>query len=503
MHWIVISLMAYELSGSVTMAGWFSTLRGIMSVVTQVIGGTFVDRHDHRTLLLAQSGICGALWLAMGILFATGRLTFELFMALCLTSSAVFGLLDGTSNAALITVVGPERYAQAESLNQGRDAAVRMSGSPLGATLYGLWNAAPFFASAVCDAAAFVCSLSLKLPERPEVKEAKAGVGSFVHDLIEGWQWVFASRTIMSAVFIMGLFEFGAFAMRQAVNLQLVSTGTDALLISLVNVVSGVATLVGSVISSRLCDRIPAGKGIIGILAFMALGYVPLVSRAPMGRSSLNAVLTSLPMPLFGALVNGFVFSKSPVERQGGTRAAVMTTIMLFGSASGGVAGELLPRIGFTGFVVAMLVLVAVSVVLAALNPRIRTVRITDGDPRAGLAVPIRPGIHSASPEWDPVAFKAFRLVQQSPRRPRRYQRRIRRPITATMRPVLLRTSFNEQHLSANETTQPSTERGGVEQTGNMWCRMASTCDSSAPNSSLAMRALMRGWLNAFLCEGL
>lgn len=382
-HWIVISLMAYELSGSVTMAGWFFTIRGIMSVVTQVVGGTFVDRHDHRTLLLAQSGICGVLWAAMGILYATGRLTFALFMLLCLSSSAVFGLLDGTSNAALITVVGPQRYAQAESLNQGRDAAVRMAGSPLGATLYGLWNAAPFFASAICDAAAFFCALVLRLPERPEVKEAKAGVGSFVHDLIEGWQWVFASKTIVSAVVIMGLFEFGAFAVRQAVNLQLVSTGTDALLISLVNVVSGVATLVGSIISSRLCDRIPAGKGIIAILAFIALGYLPFMISDGYGYVIANAILTSLPMPLFGALANGFVFSKTPVERQGRTRAAVMTTIMLFGSGSGAVAGELLPRLGFRGFVIAMLALVMVSVVLAALNPRIRTI--------------------PASPHWDEV----------------------------------------------------------------------------------------------------
>ena len=373
-HWIVISLMAYQLSGSVTMAGWFSTIRGIMSVVTQVIGGTFVDRHDHRTLLLVQSGVCGLLWGAMGVLYATGRLTFALFMLLCLSSSAVFGLLDGTSNAALITVVGPRRYAQAESLNQGRDAAVRMSGSPLGATLYGLWNPAPFFASALFDIAAFVCALKLDLPERVEAREAKPGVVAFLGDLIEGWQWVFASKTIMSAVLIMGLFEFGAFAMRQAVNLQMVSSGTDALLISLVNVVSGVATLVGSLVSSRICDHIPAGKGIVVILMLMAVGYVPLVLSSAYPSVILNAVLTSLPMPLFGALVNGFVFSKTPVERQGRTRAAVMTTIMLFGSSSGAVAGELLPRIGFQGFVVAMLCLVAVSVVLAALNPRIRRI---------------------------------------------------------------------------------------------------------------------------------
>lgn len=382
-HWIVISLMAYELSGSVTMAGWFSTIRGVMSVVTQVVGGTFIDRHDHRTLLLAQSGICGALWGTMGLLYATGRLTFGLFMLLCLSSSAVFGLLDGTSNAALITVVGPMRYAQAESLNQGRDAAVRMAGSPLGATLYGLWNAAPFFASALCDAAAFVCAFTLRLPERREAKEAKAGVSAFIHDLVEGWQWVFASRTIMSAVFIMGVFEFGAFAMHQAINLQLVSSGTDPLLISLVNVVGGVATLVGSVVSSRVCNRIPLGRGVVAILIWVAVGYVPLLLSSAYGSIILNSVLASLPMPLFGALVNGFVFSKTPVDRQGRTRSAVMTTIMLFGSASGAVAGELLPRIGFHGFVMAMMVLVIVAVVMAALNPRIRII--------------------PASPHWDQV----------------------------------------------------------------------------------------------------
>lgn len=382
-HWIVISLMAYELSGSVTMAGWFSTIRGIVSVVTQVVGGTFVDRHDHRRLLLAQSGICGLLWFAMGVLFSTGRLTFALFMVLCLSSSAVFGLLDGTSNAALITVVGPRRYAQAESLNQGRDAAVRMAGSPLGATLYGLAHAAPFFASAVCDALAFVCAFVLHLPDRPETHRSRPGAMAFFHDLIEGWQWVFASRTIVNAVLIMGLFEFGAFALHQAINLQLVSSGTDPLLISLVNVVSGVATLVGSLVSSRICDHIPVGRGIVAILTLTAVGYLPLLLSGGYESIVLNAVLVSLPMPLFSALVNGFVFSKTPVERQGRTRAAVMTTVMLFGSCSGALAGELLPRIGFHGFVAVMLVLVGVSVVLAALDPRIR-------------AIP-------ASPHWDEV----------------------------------------------------------------------------------------------------
>jgi predicted MFS family arabinose efflux permease len=372
-HWIVISLMAYELSGSVTMAGWFFTLRGIASVVTQVVGGTFIDRHDHRRLILAQAGICGLLWLTMGVLFACGLLTFELFLLLCLGSSAVFGLLDGTTNAALITVVGPERYAEAESLNQGRDAAVRTAGSPFGAFLYGLSPAAPLFASALCDGLAFVSAMFLRLPERePPAGAEQRGIASFLRDLLDGWKWVLSSRTIVSAVIIIGLSEFGAFAMRQAINLQMVSSGTDALLISVVNVVGGVATMLGSLVSARICERVPVGWGVISIMGFTALGYLPLLFSSAYPSIVLVSVLTSLPLPLFGALVNGFVFSKTPVDKQGRTRAAVMTTVMLFGSGSGAVAGELLPAIGFTGFVIVMLALVVLSAALAAFNPLIR-----------------------------------------------------------------------------------------------------------------------------------
>lgn len=108
-HWIIMSVMAYQLSGSLAYAGWFSTIRGITSSVTQIVGGTFIDRHNHRLLMIAQSSICCVLWTIMGLLFITGNLTFALFVALCLSSSVVFGFLGGTTNAALIRIVGPER----------------------------------------------------------------------------------------------------------------------------------------------------------------------------------------------------------------------------------------------------------------------------------------------------------------------------------------------------------------------------------------------------------
>ena len=70
--------------------------------------------------------------------------------------------------------------------------------------------------------------------------------------------------------------------------------------------------------------------------------------------------------------IEGKIHTRSYEDKQGRTRAAVMTTVMLFGSGSGAVAGELLPAIGFTGFVIVMLALVVLSAALAAFNPLIR-----------------------------------------------------------------------------------------------------------------------------------
>ncbi len=385
-HWIVIAVLAYELSGSVTVAGWFSTARGITSVITQVTGGTFIDRHDHRTLILVQAGSCALIWTLMGILFVLGQLTFPLFAGLCLSSSAIFGFLGGTTNAALIRVVGPERYAQAESLNQGRDAAVNTAGSPLGAALFGLNQAFPFFMSAACDAIAFVSALFLKLPpiektsDNANGREERKG---FFNDLIDGWKWVFASKTIVSAVLVIGLNQFASWALHQAVNLSLVEMGTEPLLISLSNVGMAAGTMLGSYISLRICDRIPVGRGVVAILALTGLAYLPMALWQGYQTILLSTFLAALPSPLFMALGSGFVFSKTPVDKQGRTRAAVMTAIMAFGSVSGALAGELLPRIGFSGFVLVMIALMGCAALLAALNPRLRSI--------------------PASPEWDTV----------------------------------------------------------------------------------------------------
>ena len=376
-HWLALSLVAFELSGSVTAAGWFQTVRGLVSGVTQIVGGTFIDRHDHRTLMLFQSGVCALIWLTMAMLFMGGNLTFELFVALSLASSAIFGFLGGTTNAALIPVVGPERYAQAESVNQGRDAAVNTVGSSFGAALYDIAHAVPFLASAFFDGVAFVAALALRLPRRAKAEVSPEERNGFVQDMVLGFTWVFTSRTIVCGLVVMSLATFAMFGIHQTINLHLVESGIDALEISYVNLTSGLATIIGSVIANRLCDRVRAGRAIICCLALMACSQLPVVVLGSYGAVLAGQLLLGLPMPLLSALGMGLIFSKTPVDLQGRARAAVMCVTMLVTSGTGAVAGSLLPAVGFTALVGALDVLFVCAAFTACAVRRIRTLPTT------------------------------------------------------------------------------------------------------------------------------
>ena len=57
---LAVSLAGYAVSGSTAAAGWLGTAALIAQQVASVFGGTFVDRHERRTLIVinAAVGVC-------------------------------------------------------------------------------------------------------------------------------------------------------------------------------------------------------------------------------------------------------------------------------------------------------------------------------------------------------------------------------------------------------------------------------------------------------------
>ena len=57
-----VSLVAYKISGSLIAAGWVPTLTGIVRQLANVLGGTVVDRHDRKHLVIANCITGVLLW---------------------------------------------------------------------------------------------------------------------------------------------------------------------------------------------------------------------------------------------------------------------------------------------------------------------------------------------------------------------------------------------------------------------------------------------------------
>ena len=102
---LALSMVAYDISGSVALAGWLVTLVTLAGKVSQIFGGTFVDRHDRRTLILVNAAVGVVIWGTAGALLMGGVLTFPILTALAVLAAAVGGFLGEATDAMLRSII--------------------------------------------------------------------------------------------------------------------------------------------------------------------------------------------------------------------------------------------------------------------------------------------------------------------------------------------------------------------------------------------------------------
>lgn len=380
MKGFAISLIAFSLTQSVVLAGWLATFSQIATHVSDVFGGTVVDRHNRKGLIIANAVFGTLLWGTVFVLIALHAIAFPIFAIATVAASAVNGLLANATNAMLRTIIPTREYPKAQSLNQGRDSVVSIAGSPLGGVLYAVAPWLPFAVASLMYAISGVSAAQLRVDEhvrdmvttdrkskRPDTASqagctsdaavapdadatAESAHTSFFEDFIEGWRWTLRRHTLLAICVIAALVNFGLNGVFAAVNLQLVSTHVDSVRLGFINTVMGVGMLIGAVIAARVCERVHMGTGLV----------------------------VGLPIPTINSLLMGFVFAKVPSEMQGrvGSASDMLSMIpTLFCSA---LAGSLLPRIGFGATIGLFLAVLAVNVVIALLMPSIRSLPAAD-----------------------------------------------------------------------------------------------------------------------------
>ena len=72
MRALAISLLGYTVSGSTVAAGWLGTSSMIAQQVASVFGGTFVDRHDRKRLIVMNAVVGVLAWGTIPVLLLRG-----------------------------------------------------------------------------------------------------------------------------------------------------------------------------------------------------------------------------------------------------------------------------------------------------------------------------------------------------------------------------------------------------------------------------------------------
>ena len=374
MRGFAISLIAFSLTQSVVLAGWLATFSQIATHVSDVFGGTVVDRHNRKGLIIANAVFGTLLWGTVFVLIALHAIAFPIFAIVTVAASAVNGLLANATNAMLRTIIPTREYPKAQSLNQGRDSVVSIAGSPLGGVLYAAVGAMPMMGLTASQAG---CTSDTAVAPDADATAEPAHT-SFFEDFIEGWRWTLRRHTLLAICVIAALVNFGLNGVFAAVNLQLVSTHVDSVRLGFVNTVMGVGMLIGAVIAARVCERVHMGTGLVVLSVTSLLTLLPMLFSSDYLVILASSLIVGLPIPTINSLLMGFVFAKVPSEMQGRVESASDMLSMIPTLFCSALAGSLLPRIGFGATIGLFLAVLAVNVVIALLMPSIRSLPAAD-----------------------------------------------------------------------------------------------------------------------------
>lgn len=311
------------------------------------VGGTFVDRHDRRTLIIVNAVTGMVIWGTVAAALAANLLTLSALLCLSITASAINGLLGTATDAMLREIINVRDYPQARSINEGRDAAVNIADGPLGGALYGVHPWLPFAVTAVLYAIAGASATRINTESTRSDANNHTAQRSFAHDLAEGWRWTWRRRTIIVIVCGASVLNFGVNGIQYSLELHMVSRHCSATLIGVVNASVCVGMFVGACIANRVSAHAHVGKSVCAALALVCASAIPLACTDSYAVIIVSNTLLGAAFPLINALLMGFVFAKTPKSMQGRVTVAMTVPSQTLSAFCSAAAGGLLSSTGY------------------------------------------------------------------------------------------------------------------------------------------------------------
>lgn len=389
---LAIPLATLSTVGSAAGAGLLGSVYGVSFAAFVLLGGVLVDRIDRRKAMMAKGIVSAVLWTICAFLVQAGATSLWLLGALLFLAGVNRAMFGSADNAAVRSIVPPAELPRVQGVVQAREAAIELGGAPLGGVLIGLALGAPFAVAAACGVV-LGCSAVLierdlrprTLDRTPPVHARIDAIRSVPRDLAEGMKFVLEDRLIRVAVAIISVVNLSIALTLQLATLSFASDGVPPIRIAVLYSVAAGAMLGGAVVSGRLVSRVPNGVLIVSSLGVVgaALAAISLFPQITFVTVALAAV--GLVVPTMSAVLQGYVASATPVDRQG--RVISLMTLLSLGLAALApvVAGSLVTSGGVqVGYAVAAVIALGCASV-AALARDVRTLGLPETWPSSGL----------------------------------------------------------------------------------------------------------------------
>lgn len=429
---LALPFVIFGLTRSTATAGVVQSVGQAAYLCVMLLGGALVDRINRRTGMVVR-GITGmVLWIGLGLLLYAHALSLWLLVAIFVAAQLCDGLFGMADNAALRLIVrDDEQFVQVTGINQGREAAVRVGGGPIGGLLYAVGAAIPFLVSGallgLLIASARAIRADLRPPAAPKTSEPRRGIVRSVGQSVAQGVTFLWGHHILRTLAIAALFINAAFSVViSTALLGLLGDGYSALQLSYLEAVYGAVMLVTALVAAKVVGRLPTGRLLMGAQVFIVCVAVGAAGWHSYAMLFVWLSLYGLVTPLFATSLSGYTFARTPDRLQGRVHSAAalleLSATMVIPALAGWMVHAGCATQSY--LVGAVLALVGVGVVAADRGARrlgpTRTWRDGEADP--GSAHPQRDGASECPPEHDAGSSFLLRGLGNRPTHRRRWR---------------------------------------------------------------------------------
>ncbi len=382
LHQVAIGVMVYGLTGSPFLTGFTFLAATLPNLLLGPIAGTFVDRWEHKRVMIASDLIRAALVLAIPFVASIDiLLVFPLvFLITCVS------LFFRPAKVAFIPrIVAKDDLLAANSATWTADTIADLAGFPLAALFLAfLGTAGSDLALAfVVDSATYVLSAALLvgISVAPLVREAGPRVGSalrsFFVELSEGWQFLRSHAALIQNTLISALAQMSV-GVTLALGVVYARDALDGTLIpypqnyAFIETAIGVGNLVGGLAVGALGARLRKGWLVVGGFVVMGLATVVLGLTANVGLALVAAGIIGIANLIYIIPTQTIFIETTPIELMG--RVVAFRSSLVFGAMTlaMGLSGIFAESIEVGVVIAAFGALTAVGGLIGALLPAVR-----------------------------------------------------------------------------------------------------------------------------------